>query len=179
VGGPGSGWRCRYGTKRTVEGCHILDINKLVRIGVIRTMPWQGTIVWSDTNTGEQTARVGYTCTSDGGGWTLTLSYTVTRSNSEKHDVLLRIPLQTTDPQFGGVRWWFTCPLVVRGLPCERRVGKLYLPPGGLYFGCRHCYDLTYTSCHESHKYDGLWRTIAAETGYAPNMVKRIIEGRF
>ena len=133
-----------------------------------------GTIVWSDTHTGEQTARVGYTCTSDGGGWTLTLSYTVTRSDSEKHDVLLRIPLQTTDPQFGGVRWWFTCPLVARGRPCEHRVGKLYLPPGGLYFGCRHCYDLTYTSCQESHKHDGLWRLMAAETGSSPKMVKRV-----
>jgi hypothetical protein len=42
-------------------------------------------------------------------------------------------------------------------------VGKLYLPPGGRYYGCRHCYDLTYTSCQESHKYDGMWRALAAQ----------------
>jgi hypothetical protein len=30
----------------------------------------------------------------------------------------------------------------------------LYLPPGGKFFGCRQCYDLTYESCQRSHKYD-------------------------
>ena len=29
--------------------------------------------------------------------------------------------------------------------------GKLYLPPGGKYYGCRHCYDLTYESSQTSH----------------------------
>jgi hypothetical protein len=57
-----------------------------------------------------------------------------------------RVRLQTTEPAWGGVRWWFTCPLVCDGLPCERRVQKLFLPPGRRYFGCRHCYDLTYES---------------------------------
>jgi len=32
----------------------------------------------------------------------------------------------------------------------------LYLPAGSLYFGCRHCYDLTYRSCQDSHKRDFL-----------------------
>ena len=40
---------------------------------------------------------------------------------------------------------WFVCPLV----GCGRRVGKLYLPPGGRYYGCRHCYRLTYESAQE------------------------------
>jgi hypothetical protein len=31
-------------------------------------------------------------------------------------------------------------------------MGKLYLPPGGRYFGCRHCYGLTYRSCQEHDK---------------------------
>jgi hypothetical protein len=35
---------------------------------------------------------------------------------------------------------------------CGRRVGKLYLPPGGRYYGCRQCHDLTYTSCQQSDK---------------------------
>lgn len=33
-----------------------------------------------------------------------------------------------------------------------RRVGKVYLPPGGKYFGCRHCYQLSYRSSQESDK---------------------------
>jgi hypothetical protein len=31
-------------------------------------------------------------------------------------------------------------------------VGKLYLPPHCRYFGCRHCHDLTYTSCQQHDK---------------------------
>jgi len=47
-----------------------------------------------------------------------------------------RVSLTTTPLPWGGLRWWFTCPLVVEGRSCGRRVGKLYLPPGRGYFGC-------------------------------------------
>jgi hypothetical protein len=36
--------------------------------------------------------------------------------------------------------------LIAAGVKCNRRVKKLFLPPGGQYFGCRHCYKLTYES---------------------------------
>ncbi len=52
-------------------------------------------------------------------------------------------------------------------------MGKLYYPPGGIYFGCRQCYKLTYESCQESHKYDGLWRSM----GFDPT-VGRLLEQR-
>jgi hypothetical protein len=29
-------------------------------------------------------------------------------------------------------------------------VNQTYLPPGGRYYGCRHCYNLTYQSCQEN-----------------------------
>jgi hypothetical protein len=38
---------------------------------------------------------------------------------------------------------------VADDVPCDRRVAKLYLPPGGRYFGCRECYRLTYRSAQE------------------------------
>ena len=60
-----------------------------------------------------------------------------------------RIDLQTTRPHFGGLRWWFTCPLVTADRPCRRRCEKLYMPPGGKHYGCRECYDLSYTSRRE------------------------------
>src|SRR5262245_60448390 len=67
------------------------------------------------------------------------LSYTFTRAGTQERDSLdYRVKLTTTRPRFGGVRWWFVCPLVVNGGACNRRVGKLYLPPGSRYFGCRH-----------------------------------------
>jgi hypothetical protein len=54
----------------------------------------------------------------------------------------------------GGIRYWFLCPAVKDTVYCGNRVTKLFLPPGGSVFGCRQCYDLTYQSCQESHKYD-------------------------
>jgi hypothetical protein len=64
------------------------------------------------------------------------------------------IPITTTRPRIGGVRYWFRCPVEHDRKPCGRRVKKLYLPPGEQIFGCRHCYDLTYRSCqkHDQRK---------------------------
>ena len=65
-----------------------------------------------------------------------------------------KIELTQTPCHYGGRRWWFVCPAVKDGIYCGDRVGKLYIPPAGQYFGCRKCYDLTYESCQKSHKYD-------------------------
>jgi len=67
-------------------------------------------------------------------------------------------PMIATDPHWGGVRWWFYCPLSVNGRSCRRRVGKLFLPPGGKYFGCRHCYGLSYRSRQEYDKRVAFYR---------------------
>jgi hypothetical protein len=91
----------------------------------------------------------------------------------ESHDY--EVYLTTTRPRFGGFRWWFICPLTTNNLPCNRRVGVLYLPPSGRYFGCRHCYDLTYTSCQESHKFDRLHETLAERMGKELAALKRIM----
>ena len=64
------------------------------------------------------------------------------------------IGFEWTACRFGGYRYWFLCPVVKDGVYCGNRVTKLFLPPAGQYFGCRQCYDLTYQSCQESHKYD-------------------------
>ena len=69
------------------------------------------------------------------------------------------------EPTYGGRRWWFMCPLAFMAGAPPRRVAKLYLPPGGRYFGSREAYRLTYTSCQESGKYDGLYRRLAANMG--------------
>src|SRR5262249_46565638 len=99
----------------------------------------------------------------------------------EQQSLNYPIGLTSTVPRFGGLRWWFVCPLVVRGVPCRRRVGKLYLPGNARYFGCRRCYDLTYTSCQESGKHDHLYALLAANMGTTPQEVKqlmRILERR-
>jgi hypothetical protein len=123
-----------------------------------------GSLRWQNTYTGEETASIGFILEPLGeDGLTMRLHYTRTGRNGEKENLDYPITLQTTRPNYGGRRHWFTCPLTVNGWPCRRRVGKLYLPPGGKYFGCRHCYNLTYKSCQESDKrINFYWKNPAA-----------------
>lgn len=179
MGGSGSG---RYGScsvKQRVENCRVMEIGNLVRDGIVSKTPSQGSIVWTNTRTGERVASVGYSCTGYGDDWMLVLDYTITRYDDEKKEINLQIPLQITRPNFGGERWWFTCPLVVGGCSCRRKVCKLYLPPGGIYFGCRHCYNLTYKSCQESHTFDSLHALVARQAGCSIATVKRMFRKRY
>ena len=91
----------------------------------------------------------------------------------------LPVSLTRTYPHFGGVRWWFTCPLIRDGMACNRRVAKLYLPSGTEYFGCRHCHSLTYTSCQDSHRFDALHEILGREVGIPGSVVKKILDGKF
>jgi hypothetical protein len=151
MGGYGSGrWR-DHTKKDTVEDCRFLDASRWMReeilcAGIRRWGSW----IWRNAQTGEQTASIGYEVnTTDMAVPWVRLYYTFTASQV---NIDYRVRLQITFPNFGGLRWWFICSLSVNGGACQRRVSKLYLPPGGRYFGCRHCYDLTYTSCQESDK---------------------------
>jgi hypothetical protein len=160
MGGYGSGrWGCH--TKAdTVEDCLTLDLGQLARARAFA--PWHGgTVRWLR---GEQErAAIGYTVRPAGGGLTLVLSYRWTRCGASGEEVELPIALETTPLHFGGVRWWGRCPLAVNGVGCGRRAGKLYLPPGGRYFGCRLCNNLTYRSAQEHDKrVDALRRNPAA-----------------
>lgn len=164
MGGRGSGSWYRWNKKDTVDDGLSLDINKLVRDGRIVRGYGAGSMRWTNTRTGEETASIGFILDPLGeDGLTMRLRYTKTGRNNDKESLDYPIMLQTTRPNYGGRRWWFTCPLVVNGRPCRRRVGKLYLPPGGKYFGCRHCYNLTYKSCQESDKrINFYWKNPAA-----------------
>lgn len=81
----------------------------------------------------------------------LRLIYTLKDSQTrEKYKRDYKVPLVTTPCNYGGVRYWFICPLSVNGRSCNRRVAILYMPPVGNYFGCRHCHNLTYR-CQKEH----------------------------
>jgi hypothetical protein len=83
----------------------------------------------------------------------LQLSYSWTLGGKgEPQSADYEVGLSTTRPRFGGLRWWFICPLSLRDQPCERRVAKLYFPHGARHFGCRCCHDLTYQSVREHDK---------------------------
>jgi hypothetical protein len=165
MGGSGSGnyfhwWR--PAKKAVVEDCCDLDANRWVRQGILRAGVRQsGGWRWTDAATGEVRASIGYEVeTTEPDDPRVWLAYTATRDGVAE-PLWYAVQLQRTRVHGGGLRWWFTCPLVVNHRPCGRRVGKLYLPPTGRYFGCRHCYDLTYTSCQEAHSGDAFFRRMA------------------
>src|SRR5262249_52455844 len=163
MGGFGSGnwfrWKPR---KATVEESLVLSMRDF-RKRLFQAAA--GKIIW--TWPGGNTATLGYSVSRDHDAPTITLSYRW----QDTEDVRIPIQLETSPTQFGGRRWWFTCPLIVRGVACIRRVGKLYLPPGVRYFGCRKCHDLTYRSCQLAHHEERLCAQLVsrlrcdAETG--------------
>jgi hypothetical protein len=111
-----------------------------------------GSITWTRSNYGGETkSSIGIVSSLvpfGGGRPFVKLNYTLTRrSTGEKEDFDYKVYLSDSACNYGGVRWWFICPLVKSGRPCNMRVGVLYL--GGDYFGCRQCYNLTYASKNE------------------------------
>ena len=154
MGGPGSGnhyhWWRSGSKKEVVEHCLSLDTNRWMREGYLRaSVLTVGS--WHWTYDSGKSFSVNYEVdTLDQADPFVRLSYSwVWPPAQEPQSVDYRVALTTTQPRFGGLRWWFACPLIVGGRPCGRRVGKLYLPPAARYFGCRRCHELTYTSCQE------------------------------
>lgn len=109
-------------------------------------------IAWYDTVKGEKTASISVDIDTGPRAGYARLHYTVEPlyGRGDEFNVDYKVPLVTTRPHFGGVRWWFLCP----GRRCGRRVAKLYFPPGNgvKYFLCRLCYDLTYRSSQTHNK---------------------------
>ncbi len=127
----------------TVDHCRILDASQLMREGILgQGVTRAGTWQWTRIDTGEVTASIDYRVDTSSDP-ALHLTYNPAEGAKPLNEA---IGLETTRPHRGGLRWWFTCPLVVDGERCGRRVQKLYLPHSGRYFGCRHCYELSYES---------------------------------
>ena len=138
-------------TKPTVEGCYSLDARRWAREGVIEPgRKWIGSWTWSDRETSEVKSSISVeaTCQDDVG--IVRLTYTRTQYDGEKESLDYSVRLATTRPHLGGLRWWFVCPLVKNGVPCVRRVAKIYRR--GRYFGCRNCHGLAYRSSQEAHQ---------------------------
>jgi hypothetical protein len=149
VGGMGSGnwWRWQ-GKKDTVEDSLVVamkDLRKRLFAGAAGTLTW----TWASGNK----SSITYYVTGSADWPTVHLHYRW----RDTEDVNSPVCLEATPTQFNGRRWWFVCPLIVRGIACNQRAGKLYLPPGAKYFGCRKCHDLTYRSSQEAHQTERLF----------------------
>lgn len=170
MGGSGSGWQWRK--KLTVEDGLMLSLALLMRKKDVVPGSWtRGSWAWSYEGCGPH-ACIGYEANlvDPDAAW-LRLSYTASGIPMD-----YRIRLVTTQPTYGGLRWWFLCPLVRKDGGPPRRAAKLYLPPGGRHFGSREAYGLTYRSCQESGKFNGLYRRLAAEMGADAASTRRALK---
>jgi hypothetical protein len=137
-----------------VESCVALDLSTL---RLLSKLSRSGCLTAGDNSMGYEVN----TC-DPSDAW-LDLTYTVSLTGEE---IRCRTQLITTRLPSGGLRWWIVCPLVKNGQTCGARVRKLYLPPGARYFGCRDCYDLTYTSAQTHDKrLDPLFRSLRRAWG--------------
>jgi hypothetical protein len=144
----GSGRWYRWRKKSTVEASlsiGIGDFRGRLYHGFANSIAW----TWGSGNK----SSIGYFVDRNDAGLTIVLHYRW----GDTEDVRIPVRLQATRTNFNGKRWWFTCPLIVGGVVCNRRVGQLHLPPGARYFGCRHCHDLTYQSCQTAHQAERLF----------------------
>jgi hypothetical protein len=177
MGGYGSG---RSGAGKTrVESCRSIDINRLVQEGVVR--PGHSSRGgWKWTQDGEEVSSLGYEVETQAEAGTLRLRYRVMSAEGEGASQDYKIALVTTLLVSGGRRWWFLCPACRNGTPpCRRRVGKLYLPPGGRIFACRRCYDLAYESSRKSYHSSKLWDSIGAAAGLSGRDAQRLMNWAF
>jgi len=160
MGGMESGIQYWLGKKTTTEECRSLDVNELARDSVFRVGSKGVLYWWSVGETGTPSASIRFRVLCNHNQRFFQIHYRWNDTGNVSQSILL----QTTRPNFGGIRWWFECPHVVRGDPCARRVGKLYLK--NRFFACRNCHDLTYRSCQQSHRVKQLARRIT-ERGLA------------
>jgi hypothetical protein len=141
------GGRWYFDKKDTVESCHSVSVAFLRKHDYFCGFR-SGSIKWTN-HWGEEKGSISVTVCVDEEEQYARFWYTNTkRSTGEKTECDYRVQLDTTPCNLGGVRYWFICPLIKNGIPCGRRVGKLYF--GGMYLGCRHCYNLSYESRNES-----------------------------
>jgi hypothetical protein len=139
--------------KTQVEECYRLSIYALrwhLYPGCKSTMTWRR---------GEE--RVGsadYEVFGDRLPTAIRLCYSKTPARGVKEEHEYVVALTTTPLPWGGVRYWFLCPL----WGCERRVACLYLPPGRSVFACRQCYDLSYESRQKRDTLGKLFREVDA-----------------
>jgi len=154
MGGIGSGRKVSEYRKQTVENSMSIDSRDLTYEGLLDHWKPNGTIIWSSLSSEDHKAAIKYNVIRQRqNSYFLNLSFRK-KISEDWQQINQTIAITPTYPKFGGIIYWFHCPLTIDGLSCNRRVAKLYLPNGELYFGCRYCHNLTYRFCQESHRHD-------------------------
>lgn len=169
--------RWSYSSRWTVEECKTITTKFLNEHKYFNGSVRWGGMSWS--RNGEKTGSIGFVVSTVEGDECIRFQYTqINRNTGEKTELDYKIRLDWTPCYFGGRRWWFICPLVINGRVCSRRIGSLHLD-NSKYFGCRRCYNLTYQSSKESHRFDRLYRDLGRNVGITPKQVKDSLKGGF
>jgi hypothetical protein len=106
----------------------------------------------------------------------LRLAYSVRGHDGEWRLLDYSVEIVSTPCHFGGLRYWFTCPLGVNSRLCGRRCRCLYLPYGSEYFGCRECHRLTYQS-RRMHR-DKIWDAYGKHREYMERIERNFLPAR-
>ncbi len=145
---PNSG-RGVYYRKSTVHASRVLDLLDIQRTGPLHSGA-RGVTSWRRGK--EDAGSVGYSVgTFEGEPTLLWLEYTTNLGTGPKTFHRYWVKIESTPCHFGRRRYWFICPMNADGRLCQRRSRILYLPPGGVKFGCRECHRLTY-DCRQQHR---------------------------
>src|SRR5205807_10480703 len=102
--------------KTTVEECWCLDARRLARQDVILRHGFSGSLLTWTNRWGERTLTVTYGLETAAGGARIVYLRSRLEPDGNQSAVGEPILLVTTRPHFGGLRWWFLCPLVVNGV---------------------------------------------------------------
>lgn len=127
----------RPGRHVKAEHCRSIDARRWARDGILQAGR-SGGWAWTDPDTGERLASIGYSV----GPEAVTLIYSMGDTPMRQH-----VPILATACNYGGQRYWFGCPW------CGKRVANLFLRHRG--FACRKCNRIAYASQSE----DALGRT--------------------
>jgi len=133
IGGKGSGRHCRFDNRLSTEDFRNIDIREFNQRGWL-DIKGLTTLTWS--RNGEKTASVHFPNKPN-----ITLRYKSRTNGADWQSMDYPIELQTTHCNYGGIRYWFTCP------ECSKRVCVLY---SGEIFKCRMCLGLVHKSRNES-----------------------------
>ena len=135
----GSGRHFRWDAKPVLDDLRELDINRMVKLGAVQDGVFEsGSWKWLNSKTNEVKSAISYQCyTINPHCSYLKLTYVMTESRERME---YEIPLVRTHPPYGGVRFWFLCPVT------HKRVSKLFLSPDSGRFLSRHAFCLHYES---------------------------------
>lgn len=161
----------RHINKKVLNGRLSLSVFQLRRLGYFVGAGAIGSLSWS-TGGGVSISRISIASRTTYPSECVTVAYELNNQHGEKENLNYSIPLTASICNYGGVRYWFICPLDRGGTPCGRRVAALYLTDR--YFGCRQCLGLTYRSQRISHylKESDIYYLTTAAIEYASRITR-------